>query len=66
MENSKTKLDRVFHPKSVAIVGASENIVKMGARCVQSLLQMLHQIFVPRMSPVSFVGIGSANCETSS
>lgn len=38
--DSKDTLDRVFHPKSVAIIGASENIFKMGARCVQSLAEI--------------------------
>lgn len=33
-------LDRVFHPKSVAIIGASDNIVKMGHRCVMSLVEI--------------------------
>ena len=40
MNDSALTLDRIFHPKSVAIVGASENIVKMGARCVQSLVEI--------------------------
>jgi len=40
MNTSARTLDRIFHPKSVAIVGASENLVKMGARCVQSLIDI--------------------------
>ncbi len=37
MNELKNILDRVFHPKSVAIIGASDNIFKMGCRCVVSL-----------------------------
>jgi acyl-CoA synthetase (NDP forming) len=40
MNDPALTLDRIFHPKSVAIVGASENLVKMGARCVQSLMEI--------------------------
>jgi len=40
MKKSKAVLDRVFHPKSVAIFGASDNLLKMGARCVQSLIEI--------------------------
>lgn len=39
-KNSKETLDRVFHPKSVAIVGASDNPFKMGCRCVMSLIDI--------------------------
>ncbi len=40
MGNSADALDRVFHPKSVAIVGASDNVFKMGARCIESLIEI--------------------------
>ncbi len=40
MKNSAPTLDRVFNPKSVAIVGASDNPFKMGCRCVMSLLDI--------------------------
>ena len=40
MNDPALTLDRIFHPKSVAIVGASENLIKMGARCVQSLIEI--------------------------
>jgi acyl-CoA synthetase (NDP forming) len=37
MKHSANTLDRVFHPKSVGIIGASDNMFKMGCRCVVSL-----------------------------
>ncbi|GAB4332906.1 MAG: acetate--CoA ligase I subunit alpha [Candidatus Abyssubacteria bacterium] len=37
--DSTRTLDRVFDPKSVAIIGASDNIMKMGHRCVLSLIE---------------------------
>jgi acetyltransferase len=37
---SHKTLDRAFQPKSVAIVGASENPFKMGHRCVASLVDI--------------------------
>ena len=40
MKSSSGKLDRVFNPRSVAIVGASDNRFKMGARCVESLIDI--------------------------
>ncbi|MBI4831770.1 MAG: CoA-binding protein [Candidatus Lindowbacteria bacterium] len=40
MTYSKEILDRIFHPKSVAIVGASDNLFKMGHRCVLSLVEI--------------------------
>jgi len=40
MSISADTLDRVFHPKSVAIVGASDNPFKMGCRCVESLVDI--------------------------
>ncbi|NQU07523.1 MAG: CoA-binding protein, partial [Candidatus Abyssubacteria bacterium] len=40
MKDSASTLDRVFNPKSVAIVGASDNPFKMGCRCVTSLLDI--------------------------
>lgn len=40
MKDSSGTLDCVFHPKSVAIVGASDNPFKMGCRCVESLIEI--------------------------
>ena len=40
MDDSIQTLDRVFNPKSVAIVGASDNLLKMGYRCVASLVEI--------------------------
>ncbi|MBI5118674.1 CoA-binding protein [Candidatus Poribacteria bacterium] len=40
MSYSKDTLDRIFHPGSVAIVGASDNLFKMGHRCVLSLVEI--------------------------
>jgi acyl-CoA synthetase (NDP forming) len=40
MNNLRKTLDRIFHPKSVAIVGASDNPLKMSYRCVESFAQI--------------------------
>ncbi len=40
MQDSARTLNRIFHPKSVAIVGASDNPFKMGFRCVASLVEI--------------------------
>jgi acyl-CoA synthetase (NDP forming) len=40
MQDSARTLNRIFHPKSVAIVGASDNPFKMGSRCVASLVEI--------------------------
>ena len=40
MEYSPQTLNRLFHPQSVAIIGASDNIFKMGCRCVISLVDI--------------------------
>jgi len=38
--NTRETLDHIFHPASVAIVGASDNPLKMSYRCVQSFAEI--------------------------
>jgi acyl-CoA synthetase (NDP forming) len=40
MDEAIQTLSRMFHPKSVAIFGASDNMLKMGHRCVASLVEI--------------------------
>ena len=46
-------LDRFFHPKSIAVIGASESIYSYGTRYIQALLDFGYKDVAQRLDKIN-------------